>query len=338
MRTVDYVDVLKGTADLAGLDRDNISNTDFRQIRQSHDRRLQTAWEFDFWPELLVVEKRYYRPVYSTATAYVATNEVYFPATGNYYQALTSTTGNDPANSSGVTQTAFWADASSGYDGVATYNNATAYVRGNQVYYPVTDRFYQLYAASSTGNLPTDASKWGVLTVFNRYVPYVQTGFTSIGDVIEVGRADPRVTTRDLPVNWWLSADGIQVQTNTSFIWPTFKLRTIRLRGELWANGTSYSIGDQAYYDTGVVGNMYDCIQATTSQPPTNTAFWTKTSIPLIFQRYLELGGYADWLRNDGQTDRADSTEFLAATELANRSEELVASQGQRKRTVVKSR
>ena len=68
LRTVDYVDVLSGTADLCGLDRDNLATAEFRELRQTHDRRLQTAWEADIWPELVRVEKRYYRPLWAGGT------------------------------------------------------------------------------------------------------------------------------------------------------------------------------------------------------------------------------------------------------------------------------
>lgn len=342
LRTVDYVDVLSGSADLAGLDRANIPGTDFFQFRQAHDRRLQTAWEFDYWPELIRVEKRYYRDLYSTVTAYTAPSltsaqEVYFPATGLYYQTLVATTGNDPADSLGVTNKAFWADSASTYS-ASNYAAATTYARGDKVFYPLTDRFYQLYAASSIGNLPSDATKWGVLTEFDRYVAYLQPGKTAIGNVLEVDSLHPKLTTHGNELDWFLSENGVQVLTNSGFAFVTYKLRTIRLKGNLWVSGTSYVVGDQSYYSTGVPGNFYDCIQATSAQAPTNASFWTKTDIPLIFQRYLELSGYCDWLRNNGQGDKADDVEVLSQNELANQSQLLVGAQSQTKRTLVSTR
>lgn len=342
MRTVDAIDVISGIADLAGLDRTNIPTADFFQIRQSMDRRLQTAWEFDFWPDLERTEKRYYRDLYSTVTAYAAPTltsgvEVYFPATAKYYQTLTATTGNDPADSAGVTNTAFWADSFASY-AASNYAAATTYTRGQQVFYPTTDRFYQLYAASSVGNLPTDTTRWGVLTEFDRYVAFQQPGKTALGSIVSVESKHPKLTTRGETFNWFLSENGVQVLTSSVFAFVVFKLRTIRLKGSLWVNGTSYAIGDQSYYASGVPGNFYDCIQATSSTAPTNPAFWTKTDIPLMFQRYLELGGYSDWLRNNGQSDKSDDAEALAMAELATQSQVLVGAQSQTKRSIVLTR
>tara|TARA_Y100000588_G_scaffold223141_1_gene237057 strand:- start:808 stop:1668 length:861 start_codon:yes stop_codon:yes gene_type:complete len=98
VRKIDYIDILSATADLSGLDRDNLSSFDFRKLRTSHNNRLATAYEWYDWPELMRVEKRYLRPDYNASTAYVLGDEVYDSSTDKYYQALSSTTGNGPTN------------------------------------------------------------------------------------------------------------------------------------------------------------------------------------------------------------------------------------------------
>lgn len=348
MVSVDYDSVLFATADLCGLDRANLPTIDFQQLRAAHNRRLRFGWDYDFWPEIIRTQKRYFRPIYSTATAYTATTEVYWPGTRRYYQAMTATTGNDPANASGVTQNAFWADAVTSYS-ADNYNNATTYTRGQQVFYPYTDRFYQLFAASSVGNLPTDATRWGILTEFDAYVSFDQTGFTPIGTIVSVDDGSAKLTTRSDALGWWKSENGIQISgavngvgdnatVGAAFAWIQFRIRPPFLKGNLWVNGTSYVIGDQVYYATGVAGNFYDCIQATSSQPPTNTSFWTKVEIPKLFSNYLEIGGYADWLRNTGQSDRADVEDRRAREELEHQRELLVGAEAQRKRALVITR
>ena len=346
MVRVDYDSVLFSSADLCGLDRSNLPTADFSQLRSAHSRRLRVAWEYDFWPDVIRTEKRYFRPLYLTATAYTAGTEVYW--NGKYYQALTATTGNDPADVNGITQTAFWADAATGFT-ASRYDNAVTYLRGERVYYPYTDRFYQLFAVSSVGNLPSDTSRWGVLTEFDAYVGYDQTGFTPIGSVLAVDSGSQKLTTRTDQLGWWLSENGVQISgsvnassdnqtVGVSFAVIQFRLRSPFLKGALWSSGTSYVVGDQVYYSTGVPGNFYDCIQATSSAAPTNASFWTRVDIPRIFTNYMEIGAYADWLRNTGQSDRADGEDRRAQQELEYQRELLVGGQSQRKRALVVSR
>lgn len=342
LRTVDYVSVLNGSADLCGLDRSNISTDDFRELRQAHDRRLQTAWEYDLWPELIRTEKRYYRDLYSVATAYVASTatvptEVFFPATGKYYQNVKASTGVDPANAAGTVNATNWAESFGSYS-PANFAAATTYAVGDKAFYPTTDRAYVLHTAAAPGTLPTDTTKWGVLTDFDPYIAYSQTGKTAIGAVFGATSENPRTTTRAVDFDYFLSENGVQIVTPSSFAWLTYKIRTIRLKGETWVSGTSYVVGDQAYYATGVAGNFYDCIQATSAQAPTNASFWTAVAIPLLFQRYLEVGGYADWLRNNGQIEKSVSEDGNAQALLENQSFLLCGQQGQNRKTLVLTR
>jgi len=53
MRTIDFETILAQSTQLAGLDRYNISEQSFAQIRDFANNRIQTAWEFDSWPDLI---------------------------------------------------------------------------------------------------------------------------------------------------------------------------------------------------------------------------------------------------------------------------------------------
>ena len=50
MRTLTFSGVLNGVAQLSGLDRDNLSTSEFRRIRDLVDGRLGIAWESEYWP------------------------------------------------------------------------------------------------------------------------------------------------------------------------------------------------------------------------------------------------------------------------------------------------
>jgi hypothetical protein len=344
-RQVDAVDVISGTADLCGLDRVNLATADFSIIRQAHDRRLQTAWEFQRWPDLLRVEKRYYRDLYATGTAYTASTatsptEVYFPATGKYYQNVKASTGVDPANSAGVVNATNWAESATSYS-ASNFSSTTTYAVGNIVFYPTTDRFYIAHTTPVAFAIPTVTTYWGILTEFDRYIAYAQTGKTAIGNVFSVDSVNPKTTTRSTAYSWWLSENGIQVATSSSYAWVTYRLRTVHLFGDVFVATTAYTVGQQIYYSaTGTRGNYYDCIIATSAgdTPVSQPTKWSIVSIPLIFQRYLEYGGYSDYLRYDGQAEKAGMEDDRAQGYLNDQAMLLVGQQGQEERATVSTR
>lgn len=92
MRTIDYIKVLSTTADLCGLDRDNLSSHEFKKIRDAHNNRLASAYEWCEWPELIYCEKRYLRADYNSATTYSTGDVVYYSSTDKYYQASQAAT------------------------------------------------------------------------------------------------------------------------------------------------------------------------------------------------------------------------------------------------------
>ena len=55
MRTLNFSAILHGVAQLAGLDRDNISTSEYRRIRDLADGRLAMCWEGEYWPETIRV-------------------------------------------------------------------------------------------------------------------------------------------------------------------------------------------------------------------------------------------------------------------------------------------
>lgn len=217
----------------------------------------------------------------------------------------------NPESSTGTTCVGWWYPCQSSYSG-SVWALATAYVAGDVVYYPVNDTYYACHTAS-TGNLPTDTSYFGALTVFDKYVGYTQTGFTAIGDVRDVYTKNPRVLKTYATPDWTLTQNGVQVPNGPNVVWLEYRTRFVPLTGSDWASGTSYAVGDQVLYNSsGSIKNFYTCIQATSSVAPSNTAYWTIVEIPYLFQPYLVHGAFADVLRMDGQMDKAFQQEKLA--------------------------
>jgi hypothetical protein len=53
MRTVDFETILAQSLQLTGLDRDNIQEQSFNQIRDFANNRLRYGFEYDVWPDLV---------------------------------------------------------------------------------------------------------------------------------------------------------------------------------------------------------------------------------------------------------------------------------------------
>jgi hypothetical protein len=349
MRTVNYIDVLRTTARLCGLDVDpltsdtqqNLDPAEFRALRDFHSNRLNTAAEFQRWPELELTEKRWFRAKYAALTAYTAATEVFFPATNQYYQSLRSTTGNDPANSDGETNESYWAECAVSYS-AEDYDSTKTYVQGEQAYFPETDRYYQLFAATSTGNDPDDDTKWGVLTEFDRYVSYAQTGFTAMGQVFEVWDANPKPNFQASELNWSLSANGVQVMEEVPYVWIVFRIRIPELTGDAYDATATYAVGKQIYFESASTpGNFYTRITDTSAageSPDSDAASWTLVEIPLLFDRYLKHAGAGDWMTSDQRLEEAAAQYALGEAAIGAQGLLLTGQQGQNQRTNVLTR
>lgn len=419
MRTIAYEVLLKSSADLCGLVAEEISGEDFGILRRAHSRALATIWEFEEWPDLMRVEKRYFRSLYTAGTTYTAAtltavNEVYFPQTSKHYQALrnmalavtsitrssstatvTTTaphllvTGNqvsvsganqtdynitatitvtgadtftytvanapttpatgtilvspDPADANDETQGVYWADSELCYTGDAWLNTETNTL-GDIRYWPGTDRFYVYYnSTDSAGNQPTNTTYWRVLTEFDRYIAWAQTGETDLSGATIVGvwSLEPRNRTRGHEVDFVLTSNGINVPSNLAYVWVEYRQKPPQLKGEVYSETPTYASGDQVYFgSTSTPGNFYDANTTTSAgeDPDDTAAKWDVVQIPYDFERYLVHQGYADWLRQDGQTDKADFADREAEGYLFAQQEKLRGTQNQRHRTVVKAR
>ena len=360
METTDFEDVLREACAEVALDPENLSAQDFRAFRRSAKRRLEMAWEYHFWPVLGRMEQRWFRPDWNAGTTYGAAslgvdnsaNEVFYPPTQLYYQSLVAgNVNNAPADASGNTDNAHWAVSYVGaYTAIylpnstilptttaQSYNSTVTYVQGNQVTY--AGQYYQLYVTTATGVLPTDTSKWGLLTSFDAYVAYEQTGKTAIGVVGAAYSANPRVTTRGVEVSWNLSERGIQVRAPLAYVWTDYRIRCPKLSGDIWVGDKIYTVGQQIYYSSAATpGNFYTCATTTAAgeSPESAADKWAVVEIPRIFHKYLVLGMAADAPGNDPQT--MGTLIALAGGALDDQKSLLVGQQSQRIKTVVETR
>ena len=331
MRKLTFSTVLHGVAHLAGLDRDNLSTSEFARIRDLADGRLSLAWETGYWPDTIGVEKRTFRPLWDSTTTYAAGTEVYYAAEDKYYFATSgSNTGNLP------TDKTKWGESSESPSG-SDWVTDTTYSVGDKVRYDVDDKYYWCYAShtSSTSISPQSSSYWAELVPFNRYIAYEQTGETKIGEALGVHKKDPRNFTTNKDYSFTLSGSGVQVLDNVTKVWLKFRKRRPELKGSTYSTDSSYSSGDQVYSN----GQFYEAnTSVSVNESPSNTpASWDIVQIPYIFQNYLTRGVYADYLRATGNNELAAQADSDAEAVIAVEADKLLRQQGQVERINVSS-
>ena len=337
MRAVDYSEVLYGSAALAGFGKGDIGSPEFALFRTFHDRRLQMAWEIHKWPDLCPIEQRQYRPNYNAGTTYGvntdptldnSANEVYDIPTCSYYQSLQAANSGNSPSVGGVENSAWFAVCQNQYsasDWLANTQFTCTNGAASQVRNPADNRYYQCIVTHVSG-ATFDATKWGLLTPFNKYVAFQQTTgtgtvLTPIGELFRAFDKDPRVTTMLRKFPFMVSQVGFQFGACvTPLVWLYYRTRRPVLTGDVWDPTLAYAATSQVYFTavSGGSGNFYTAVAATNAgdSPVSAPAKWAVIQIPYIFRGYLIEGGYADWLTSDGQSDKAQALEPMATSYL----------------------
>ncbi|MFZ9371226.1 MAG: hypothetical protein ACO25M_05035 [Limnohabitans sp.] len=246
MRTAPYSDLQASIARLLGLDPDNLDASEFGIIRDGVNRGLANIARRVGALGFQRCEERWFRDHYVGGTAYVTGDEVFFPATQTYYQAIQPSNGEPPAiETNGVyaVNPEYWAESKRAYT-AADWSSTTAYDVGAQVYDPATGLCYQAKAGAPAGTLPTNTSYWYPLVRFDPYVPPIQTGFTSIGRVVGVFAENPRAFAGAPRLPWRRSEVGVQVYTEQPSVWIEFQVRPHRFNGVAWSNTATYTAVD----------------------------------------------------------------------------------------------
>lgn len=329
MRTVNYSEVLRGTAALAGLGAADIGTAEFALLRTYHDRRLQQAWEAHHWPEVCRWEQRLFRPLwnatYAVSPGYAAGAERYDLVTGRYFQSLVAANTAAPTVG-GVENSAYWAECAVAY-AASAWADGAVYAVGNKVKNPADGEYYQCISAhTGDTDLELDGNKWGLLTSFDRYVGYEQvedngTAHTVVGEFLRALDRSPYQTTKLVEFDFTVSENGAQFSTlknAVTYAWVWLRQRRPELTGDAWDATAVYAAGDQVYYTAGAeglgVGNFYEASAATVAgeSPASTPAKWGLVELPYIFRGWMIQAGYADWLTGDGQGDKAVQAEGLA--------------------------
>lgn len=148
------------------------------------------------------------------------------------------------------------------------------------------------------------------------------------GEVLNCYDQDPLLTPKAQPLSYRIYNDGSVVKlvfgSDPSTVWGEYRVKKPELFGDVWSSSLAYSVGAQAYFDSGSgtgttmpipgkphYGDFYECLEATTAgqSPVTHPAKWAKKEVPYIFGTFVSRGMYADWLRSELQIEAAQVAE-----------------------------
>ena len=155
------------------------------------------------------------------------------------------------------------------------------------------------------------------------------------GEVLNCYDSDPLASTRSSELSFRLYDNGttqsLVMPTDPGTVYAEYRIKRPELVGDLYSASVAYSVGAQAYFDSGSntgtltpivgkphYGNFYNCLEATTAgqSPSTHPAKWQIVQIPYIFAPYSARGAFSDWLKSEMQLEAAMAAEAEAQNTL----------------------
>jgi hypothetical protein len=343
MRTVTFKSVLWGAARLLGMDptRDLDVNVGTR-LAAYINRAVAKAWRFEQWPEWTLTEQRWFRPFYFDGLFVELSDELYFPPSDRYYQALqmqpaaTQAPATLQADGTYLENSAYWAECKPVYqacDWLTGTNYGVGCASGlpYQVRNPVDGKFYQCITPHTAG-AAFDPSKFALLTAFQRFVDYQQDGQTAIWEAPTVCafRRDPRVFPNNpWPVRTGRNDRGITLaDCRETSVWLKFWPKPPEFTVCPWSAG---SAGSPKAYDQGALvyylGDTFISLVGNNTGP-VGSSNWGLVEFPFVLSAYVTRMAMADVLRDQKQTDRAQAEQLVAEDELQDEADKALAGQG----------
>lgn len=198
---------------------------------------------------------------------------------------------------------------------------------------------------------------WGTLlqqtsnTAANTYtIAYQQDGERAIDAAFQVLASNPNATPYPREVAYNMGVAGIHLigtggYTNNYFgtapsfsspitnpVFLNYRIAPPDYLGAAYNALLAYAVGSTMLYTyaDGVTQNFFTCAAATSAgQNPENTpGNWTISTIYDFTFQYACYAGYADWLRQDGQFDKANLMDQLAQKQMDDESDRMERQQG----------
>jgi hypothetical protein len=354
VRTVTFQSVLEGVATAMGLtpSRDLTANR-AAAYTEYINRRVQEGWRFEFWPEWTVTEDRQFRDTFNVGEFIQAGMERYYPASQNYYLALQDQVmgaTQPPAllvNGTYTDNSPWWVLCNQSYQANDWAPN-TVYAVKTQVRNPTDGKFYQCISAH-TSSATFDATKFGLLVPFNKYIAWTQTGRTPIDSVKGIYRRNPEIYTNNPgslvgfttlgagglagaggagygALGFGKSDKGVQVDWRApATVWVVFRTEPPIFTTTAWQAGKPYDLGDVVFYQ----GDCYRSLVGNNLSVGGPYSDWELMPMPRVLSSFVTRAAFSDALRDQKQTDRATDELAEAYNELADAQDRELAQQGQ---------
>ena len=270
MRTTTYSAIERGVASIAGIDPDNVLAHEKSILAEYINDAVNYCWDYYPWGEFTITEKRYFRDVWSSSTPYQLGSEVYHA--GKFYRMHGD--GNSNTEPSKLLD---WYEIGDRTEDSPWSENGL-YGIGARVSH--NDKSFVCIALSPLGktNYLTDGIEvtnttyfQEVDTFFERYIPYEQTGFNTIGNCYGIYTNDPRYSNTQ-HLNFREGREGIYIEAMDSVI------------NEIWM---VYKI-----------------------ESPTFTPTSTDSSIPRFLAQAIKAHAYQSWLVGEGQHEKSQLQEL----------------------------
>jgi hypothetical protein len=151
----------------------------------------------------------------------------------------------------------------------------------------------------------------------------------TLGTPWGVTKDDPDTTRQPRPVQWRFNSlgHGLQVMDGSSPVFVQFCKVTPEWSGTAYNVATAYVEGDVVYDAT--TGDGYEAVQASTGQAVTNTAYWRKLEVPMIFRRPVVRGALALLNGSTGKRSEEQILEGSMGELLAQELDQFRAAAGQ---------
>lgn len=205
-------------------------------------------------------------------------------------------------------------------------------------------------AIPADGDVTKGFYSWGELLIQTTLVapnaftiPFDQEGESTIDAVYQVYIDNPNAASYPRSQAYQYSRTGIVLipsqgttgsyyGTNPTLsspianpVWLYYRIAPNDYLGNAYSASAIYAVGDVMLFtnSTTSVQDFYTCAVVTTAgQSPTTTPnSWTVVSIPETFFQYTCFKSYADWLRQDGQFEKASNQDQLAQNEMDNQTD-----------------
>lgn len=180
-------------------------------------------------------------------------------------------------------------------------------------------------------------------------IPYDQTGEDFIEQVFTVWNQSPAGASFPITAPYEETPDGIQIIGTNGWSWngwlytapnwysgayPVYlyyRKQVPNYAGATYSGAATYAVDDQILFtNSASVLDFWKCTAATTAgqSPDTNPTKWTELKLPNVFFKYVTFSSYADYLRMDAQSEKAQGADALADNEFVDQADKLERQSG----------